>query len=131
MITSLILASAISGLSWQSTITQTIKENPKLVGRVVEVCVDSECVKIDRTNDIVLRDTKGGGEGPAQVEQPQPSSGSSGGGLSDVITGVLEKVGGAHGSVKIEFEETTKGPDGSEHTVKVKVDVSGGTGGGK
>lgn len=108
----------ISSFNFQASVVKAVKENPKYVGKIVEICVDKECVIVDRTNDIVDRDAK---EMKEETDKPQ---------IGSTLTTVLDHLGG-HGSVTVEYKETTKDGTGAEHTIEVKVVVEGGTGTGK
>lgn len=113
----------ISAVSFQAEVTKAVKENPKYVGKIVEICVDSQCVTVDRSEDVVLRDQK----------EPKEDGSTSGIGteMGSVLAKVLDKVGGASGSISVDYKEATTGKNGETHSVEVKVEIKAGTGSGK
>lgn len=109
----------VSSLTLQNQITDFVKSNPKFVGKITTICVDNDCVTVDRSKDVINRLDKA----PKDMEDTPA--------MPQVLGKVLESIGGTmgvSGSVSVEYKETTKSENGDEHSMEVKVEIKGGTG---
>lgn len=72
--------SAIVGLAnWKADVQDEIKSNANAAGKIVEVCVNEDCVTVDRSNDPVFTGSIGGSGGPypKTIDKTMFSTGSA------------------------------------------------------
>jgi hypothetical protein len=128
IIPSMILAGILSAepksvLDQLYDVETVLMTDPQFADKVIEFCIESECVTVDRT-EVPLVIMKGGAA-TTVYERPKPSQWA-------VDVGAV--IGGATGSVSgkasVKASGThTKNADGSETTtVKVEIEVSAGKG---
>lgn len=126
---------------WKKDTEEYVLATPELSGYLVTVCVESDCMTLDRrgsersyTDVGALGGSILGGMDDfysmdAPPKNPDPDTGK-GGGISkfvkDIIRGVIDGGGvKTKASLKLEVEQTTKNPDGTEETTKVKLELEG------
>lgn len=152
----LVLASLLSlPVDWKSEVQQEVDASPELIGRLIEVCVDADCVSYDRTSEkkpvfgstgphfgprpkvpepkmysTVTTPVSAGPE--VTIDEPKPKlkptlDTGPGGGFREMLRDVISS-SAIHGEIDVTYKQNSKSPDGTENNTEVRVKISGGTG---